>query len=263
MENKILREILEELEKGKSSALITLTDISGTNPGRIGSLMGVFDDGTVLGTVGGGKVEYEIIELANKSIRDGLHRNFSFDIVDDNGVVCGGKTTGFIKAFVPKNKLVIFGSGHVGRQVAWVVNKLPFQVYVIDDRLENKNLDELKYIKEYLDGSIEDSIKRIDFDKNTYCLLASRNHVLDRQALKTIIDKDVAYIGMIGSKKKILGIFKNLEDSGVNKELLGKVHTPVGIKVDNGSPEEIAFSIISQILMIKNNCHGEDLKIKL
>lgn len=261
MEDIILNKILDRLKDDKRSALVTLTNVEGSIPGKKGGLMGVFDDGTVIGTVGGGKVEHQVITLAKEAIVNGEHTGFSFDMTNENGLACGGTTSGFIKVFKPRNKLIIFGSGHVGRKIAWTAGKLEFDVYVVDDRPENRDLEDLKDIKEYIDTPLEESLKNISFDKNTYCVLALRSHFLDRQALKGVIDKDVAYIGMIGSKKKTIGVYKYLEEEGVDKALFDKVYAPVGIRVDDGTPEEIAFSVISQILMIKNNVDGRVLKM--
>ncbi len=250
METKILEEIALRVKNGETCALVTVINTNGSTPAKNGSIMAVFKN-KIVGTVGGGSVEHEIIENSKKALVTRQGFSFEYNMTEKNGLACGGKVTGYVKIFTPKNKLVIYGGGYVGRNVATLGKQLNFEVIVIDDREQYKDLQYFENAK-YLSNTMEEATKDANIDEHTYVVIATRGHDLDKEALYNVINTNAKYIGMIGSRKKVKSVFERLENQGISKEKLEKVYAPIGLPIDDGTPTEIGFSIISQILQVKN-----------
>ncbi|MFV0503228.1 MAG: XdhC family protein [Lachnospirales bacterium] len=253
-----LEKILKNLEDGISSAMVILTSNKGSIPGKKGAIM-LVTEAEVLGTIGGGRIEFEIIEKAKECIKNDKSEDFVSSFSSKNGLACGGETTGFIKVFSPQKKLIIFGSGHVGRQIALAAKNLDFEIIVVDDREEYKTLPEFEHVTYY--SCTNNEVKEKINLKNSYIIVTTRGHKLDEEVLEVVLNNNAAYIGMIGSRSKVNTVFNSLKEKGYSEELLSSVYSPIGLKIDNGTPEEIAFSILSQVLMIKNKLDGNSLSI--
>ena len=264
MKADVLEKIYEENKKGRDAALVFLIENKGSTPGEDNSLMAVTSAGKSFGTIGGGKIEADVIRRCMEGFAKGESFEFDYNL-SQNGELkmsCGGDSRGFVKYFKAANRLVIFGAGHISQKLARIATKTNFEVTVIDDRSEFRQNPDFSEIKEYIDAPIEEAVDKIDFDKDkTYIVLCNRGHAYDSQTLRKIIDKDFHYLGMIASKAKVIRVFKELEEEGYKREDLEKIYTPIGLDVDNGSVEEIAISIMAEILMIKNKKTGEIQKL--
>lgn len=264
MKADILQEIYKENELGRDAALCFLIENKGSTPGEDNSVMAVFSDGSILGTVGGGAIEKDLIRRTMEGMKEGNSFEFDYNL-SKNGELkmsCGGNSRGYVKYFKSSNRLLIFGAGHVSQKLARIASKTGFDVSVVDDRPEFKNSSDFVDIKEYIDEDIESAIDKIDFDaKKTYIVLCNRGHAHDKETLECLVDKDFAYLGMIGSKAKVIGLFDQLKAEGIDEKVLNKIYTPIGLDVDNGSVEEIAISIMAEILMVKNNKDGKIQKL--
>lgn len=263
MKAEILEKIYEENRKGKNAALVFLIENKGSTPGENNSLMAVLSDGESFGTIGGGKIEADVIRRTLEGFKDG--KSFEFDYnLSKNGelkMACGGNSRGFVKYFKASNRLIIFGAGHVSQKLARIATKTNFEVTVIDDRDEFKDSPDFEGIKEYIAESIDKATEKIDFDmEKTHIVLCTRGHSQDAEVLRNILDKDYSYLGMIGSKAKVISVFKDLEDEGYDRDKLNQIYTPIGLDIDNGSVEEIAISIMAEILKIKNKKSGQSQK---
>ena len=254
MNAKILEAIYEQNKLGKDAALCFLIENKGSTPGEDNSVMAIFSDGSILGTVGGGSIEKDIIRRTLEGMKDGNSFEFDYNL-SKNGELkmsCGGNCRGFVKYFKSSNRLLIFGAGHVSQKLSRVASKTSFEVTVIDDRKEFKDSPDFIDIKEFIAEDFYSAVEKINFDeKKTYIVLCNRGHAYDEKALEVIKDKDFAYLGMIGSKAASL--FKELKEEGISEQFLNKIYTPIGLDIDNGSVEEIAISIMAEILMVKNN----------
>lgn len=253
MQTEILNNIVKEVEKGKRAALVFITESKGSVPGAIDSMMAVFEDSTTIGTIGGGPVEYEVTKEAMEAIKKGKDKIFDHQLnqSSDLKMLCGGNNKGYIKVFKPKPQLIIYGAGHVGQKLARVAVKTNFDVTIVDDRKEFKEKEDLKDVKNYYALNPDDAKANINFNRdNTFIVICTPDNDLD--ALQSVIKEDYKYIGMIGSKHKIKSVFDSLKERGIGEKLLDKVHSPVGLDIDNGSVEEIAISIMSEILAVKN-----------
>lgn len=264
MQSNILNKIYEKNAQGQKAALVLLTKNRGSTPGRDGSTMAVFEDGTSLGTIGGGAIEYDVTKRTIEALESGQDFEFDYNL-SQNGelkMACGGDSKGVVKIFHPNNKLIIFGAGHVSQKLARVAVLTGFDVYVTDDRQEFKESEDFQGIKEYITGQPEEAVEKISFSKdNTYVVVCTRGHSKDEEVLDSVLKKDYKYLGLIGSRKKVGTMIKNLKGKGIEEDKIRSINMPVGLRLDNGSVEEIAISILGEILMIKNEKDGKQLKI--
>lgn len=246
METLILKILYDKIEKNQSVALVTLIESSGATPRKAGTIMGVTKD-EIIGTVGGGLIEFKVIELARQCIEKNENKYFEFDL-NGNGqnaidMSCGGSVKGYIKTFKPNDRIVIVGAGHIGRNLMSILKDSPFEIVVFDDRDEN--------IEGVTVGDIETLIKNLPENPDTYFVVVTKGHKSDFMALKNIFKKEFRYIGMVGSKNKVLETRKKLVEEGIEipEE---RFFSPIGLDFSNGTPYEIAVEILAEILAVKN-----------
>lgn len=255
MELNIMDRVLKEIQENRPVALATITEVKGASPGKIGTMMGIFENGHTIGTVGGGRLEYVVMNEALQCMKDGISKEYEYRLENDEGSLhmeCGGKVKVFIKTFIPCNKLLIVGAGHVGQSIFKLAQLLNFHTVVFDDRKEFANEDNFPKANEIIVGDIKENLLKYPIDNNTYLVIVTRGHNFDEEALEAVIHSKGKYIGMIGSKNKVRTIMNNLRNKGIDEESLNKVYSPVGIKLGGDTPMEVAFSIMSEILLIKN-----------
>ncbi len=246
MELHILKKIEEKLSLGERAALVTITEATGSTPRKGGTIMGVFKD-ELVGTIGGGKIESVVIDRARELLKSGESENFEYNLTttDELKMNCGGTMKGYIKVFSPFPKLLICGAGHVGQKLFKVAKTLEFDLKIIDDREELK-----KDIPELTLGNFKDILTKEKINGNTYIVIVTRGHLLDGEVLNLVKDRGAKYIGIIGSKRKVTALKETLEKSG---EIRDNIFAPIGLKLSNGTPEEIAIEILAEILKIKNS----------
>lgn len=268
LEYMVLDNISQTIKLNKKAALATITRVEGSTPRKEGSMMGIVEDGRIFGTIGGGKLEAEVIEQAKKCMLRGESKTFHFKLTDEVGSLhmqCGGEADVFIKIFNPYEKLYIVGGGHVALKLYELGKLIGFYTVIIEDREEFCNFDRFPKADELKVGNIEEILVESSLDENSYIVIVTRGHKYDEIALKAVIESNASYIGMIGSKNKTKYIMDNLKSQGVTGEKLDKVYAPIGINIGGETPEEIAFSIMSEILLIKNNGslnHMKEIKKK-
>lgn len=261
MESKILIEIAKRVEKGEKSALIILTEIEGSSPGKKGSIMGVFQEGKILGTVGGGNLEYTLIKEALLALEKEENREIKFQLIEEAALhmKCGGQVSAFIKIFAPKPRILIVGGGHVGSEIVKLGSFLEMETVVFDDREEFCNLEKFPNSQCIL-GDVGTELERYETKEGDFLVIVSRGHLQDKSALREGLKKTLKYIGMIGSRKKILETYKELLNEGFSKESLEKVYAPMGMDISDGTPKEIALGVLAEILKVKNSSTGEHMK---
>lgn len=263
MEEIILQSIAKKVEEGDRAALITLIHSEGSTPRKNGSIMAVYEDGSIYGSIGGGSVEAEAIKYTLDCIKTGESKMFELELNESGslGMVCGGNVKGYIKVFLPKDKLVIVGGGHIGQSLSKIASNLNFNTIVLEDREEYKKHEAFKD-STVLIGTLEESIKNIKINNNTYIVVVTRGHLLDNEAVNLIIDKPFKYLGVIGSKRKIIDMHNKLRNKGVTQEKIDKIYGPIGIDIADGTPGEIAISILAEMLKVKNSGKLEHMKLK-
>ena len=251
----VYKAISELEENNESAALCTLTKSEGSTPRHVGSKMLVYADGNIIGTVGGGELENRVIKSALESLQSGETQMLSYTMADpsrgDPGV-CGGTVEVFVEPILPPAMVVVIGGGHVGKAVVHLAKWLGFRVAVSDDREEFCNPESVPGADEYYPVEMAKLAENLKVTKQSYLVVTSRGSAIDAQGLPSLLESDAAYIGVIGSKRRWLTTVKALKDHGVNEELIAKVHSPMGLELNAETPEEIAISIMAEILMLRN-----------
>jgi xanthine dehydrogenase accessory factor len=262
MEGKIMGEIAKRIDSGEKVALVTLIDVNGSSPGKSGSIMGVFFDRTILGTIGGGNLEFQVINSAIEAMEVGENREFEFTLAADGSLDmrCGGKVKGYIKIFQRRKKLIIAGGGHLGIDLYKLGRYLNMYTVVIDDREEYVNEERFPKADELLCGDIGEILTNYSLDDSSYLVIVTRGHLGDKSALKAVVGRKTAYVGMIGSRKKIVESYRDLLNEGINKDDLSKIYSPVGLDISSGEPAEIALGIMAEILKVKNKGTGRHMR---
>jgi len=254
--SEILKEALERISKGEAVALATIVEIKGSTPREVGAKMLVGKDGLIAGTIGGGITEAKVIEEAKQALKEGKERLLNYHLTKeqaalDEGAICGGEMKVFIDILQPKEELLIFGAGHIAVYVSKLAKMLGFKVTVIDDRKEFANYDRFPEADEIIVEDIERALSHLKITSSTYIIVVTRGHLKDKEVLGSVIRSNAFYIGMIGSRKKNATIFQQLIEEGISKEELDKVHAPIGININAQIPEEIAVSIVAEIIQVR------------
>ena len=258
---KSIYQALAELEQTREpAALCTVVKSSGSTPRHTGSKMLVYADGRFIGTVGGGDLEHRVMDEAWMSLADGeprhLHYNMSDPARGDVGV-CGGQVEVFVEPILPPPLLVVIGAGHVGKAVAHLAKWLGFRVAVSDDRAEFCNAETVPDADEFHPVTMNKLPKNLPIDKRTYLVLTTRGSSVDAAGLAPLLDSPAAYIGVIGSKRRWATTVKALKKKGVSEAKIARVHSPIGLELQAETPEEIAVSIMAEVLMVRDKGTGK------
>src|SRR4030043_1766800 len=245
----IYEEILRLKKEGRSSAMATIVQCVGFSPQKEGAKMLVRDDGSILGTLGGGCIEAEIVEACRQAMKDGRPLTIPFELTEKRGgLVCGGKVLVYIEPVIPDPLIIILGAGHVGKALSKVARFSGFRVTVVDDREEYANKDNIPDANDIILTDFESVFSNVPVDTNTFIVIATRGHNHDLVALKAALSTEAGYIGLLGSKRKKALLFKTLKDEGFSQKDVDRVITPVGLSIGSVTPEEIAISIMAQII---------------
>jgi xanthine dehydrogenase accessory factor len=261
---KSIYQALSELEKNNEpAALCTVINSEGSTPRHVGSKMLVYADGNFIGTVGGGELESRVIKAALESLKSGDAQTLSYTMADpsrgDPGV-CGGTVEVFVEPILPPATVVVIGGGHVGKAVVHLAKWLGFRVAVSDDREAFCTPESVPGADAYYPVEMEKLASQIKVTRQTYLVVTSRGSNIDAKGLPSLLESDAAYIGVIGSKRRWLTTVKALKEQGVSGKLIAKVHSPMGLELNAETPEEIAVSIMAEILMLKDKGTGKPMK---
>ena len=264
-----VRTIYQELahleEKGEGGVLCTIVSSQGSTPRRTGSKMLVYPDGKFIGTVGGGEVESRVIREALECLTNGRPKLLRYDMVDpqqgDPGV-CGGQLEVYVEPVFPRPTVVILGGGHVGKAVAHLARWLDFRVVVSDDRAGFCTPEAIPDADEFYPVNLSDLPAHLTITPYTYLVLTTRGTAVDLEVLPALLDSPAAYIGVIGSKRRWTVTCKALQDAGVPEDKIQRVVSPIGLELNAETPEEIAVSIMAEIIMLRNGGAGQPMKMR-
>lgn len=255
-----------ELEaKNGAGALCMVVRSKGSTPRGTGSKMLVYPDGSIVGTVGGGEMENRIIAEARQAIQDGRARMLEYSMSDpsrgDPGV-CGGQLEVYVEPVRPRPTLVVIGAGHVGKAVTHLAKWLGFYVVINDDRPEFCRPETVPGADEYLPVLMADLPQHLAITNSTYLVLTTRGINVDVEGLPVLVDTPAAYIGLIGSQRRWAMAKKAMVERGVSAEKLDRVHSPIGLELHAETPEEIAVSILAEIIMLRQGGDGSVMSAK-
>lgn len=247
VDNHVLEELLRLRKEGERGVLALVTETSGSAPQVTGARLVLREDGTLVGTVGGGRFELEVVRAAGKLLQHGGSQILDFDLGPDLGMQCGGTMRAYLEVLEPRFRLVIFGAGHVGLEVATIATRLQFDVLVVDDRADFATAERFPgcalQVAPFAQVAAEFRPQPRD-----YLLIVTHGHRHDSELLEAFVQGPQAYLGMIGSQTKVGRILLELGASGVPQPALEAVHTPVGLEIGSVTPGEIAISILSEMI---------------
>ena len=253
----IYQEIVRVKAEGGEAALATIVSASGSTPREEGAKMLVRPDGSISGTIGGGSLEAQIIEEAIKVIRQSKPKHHHFTLTDQEagevGMICGGELEVFIEPILTAPVLYIFGGGHISLPLAKMARMAGFNIAVIDDRPEFANAERFPEVDTTLAGDFIESFSKVNIDKSSYIVIVTRGHQHDEVVLEWALGTPAKYIGMIGSKTKVKTIYSHLLAKGISQEQLDGVHSPIGLEIEAQTPEEIAVSILAEIIKVRRS----------
>ena len=255
---------LDEIQsRGETAVFCTIVRSSGSTPRHVGSHMIVYPSGSIRGSVGGGELELKVIEAAKQAFKDGVSRTIKYRFVDpakgDVGV-CGGEAEVFVEAIVPDPKLIVIGAGHVGKAVASLGYFLGFKVIVSDERPGFCSKESFPDSEELIECKMADLPSKTKFTPTTYIVLTTQGTEVDVAGLPQILSQPFAYLGIIGSRRRWQMTKKGLVESGVPQKMIQKVHSPIGLELNAETPEEIAVSIMAEIIMNKHHGNGKSMQ---
>lgn len=258
MNQEVFAALSEALQQGEEVALVTIVASTGSTPQRVGAKMLVYADGRTVGTIGGGCYENDAFGKAREAIAARKPLNVTYDLNDDfaqeTGLVCGGQMEVFIEPVEASPELYVLGAGHVGYFVAKMAHEAGFRVHVVDDREKFANVERFGEGIEVIVDHIPTWLNSRKLPPTSYAVIVTRGHTHDLDALRALAQASLRYVGLIGSKAKVKRIYDELRGEGVSIDALRSVHAPIGLDIGAITPQEIAVSIVAELIAVK---HGK------
>jgi len=253
----IYEEIVKLRQEGRRGAVATIVNVRGSIPSFKTAKMLVRDDGSIVGTIGGGCVEAEVWQAAREVMESEKPRTLTFNLNHDpkydTGLVCGGTLDIFLEPILPPASLYIFGAGHVALNLYKVAGNAGFDITVIDDREAYASRERFPEAREVIADDFDKVTAKLTLTEASYVVIVTRGHHDDMRVLRWAVQTPARYIGMIGSKRKTIAIFRELTKEGIPAELFERVHAPVGLDIGAVTPEEIGVAITAELIAIRRH----------
>jgi len=255
MQMDLYDEIVRLRSLGQKCAVATIVQVNGSIPSFESAKILVREDGSFMGTVGGGCVEAEVWNAAREVIETEKPRHLSFslgqDAAYDEGLICGGQLNIFVEPVIPQPRAFIFGGGHVSKGISKIATLAGFSTSIIDNREAFANAErfpeaEATYAEEY-----EDVFPKLPVNSSSYIIIVTRGHRDDMRVLRWAVSTPAKYIAMIGSKRKTISVVHELEKEGIPRESFDKVFAPMGLEIGAEMPEEIAISVVAEMIAVR------------
>jgi xanthine dehydrogenase accessory factor len=253
----IYEEIVQLQRDGRRGAVATIVNSRGSIPSFRSAKMLVRDDGSIAGTIGGGCVEAEVWQAARKVIAQEKPRTLTFDLNQDpkydTGLICGGTLEIFIEPVLPMPLLYIFGAGHVALELFKAARNAGFDCIVADDRDAYANAERFPSARQVIAGDFDKTVAELVPSPSAHIVICTRGHHDDLRILRWAVQTQAPYIGMVGSKRKAITVFRELTREGLDPALFDRVHSPVGLDIGAVTPEEIAVSIVAELIATRRH----------
>lgn len=257
----IYDEIVRLRKVGQKCALATIVQVNGSIPSYESAKMLVREDGSFVGTIGGGCVEADVWNAAREVIETEKpkHLNFSLgqDAAYDNGLICGGQLNIFVEPVIPQPRAFIFGGGHVSKGISKVLHLAGFATVIVDDREAFANKERFPDAEETYADEYENVFPQLQVTSSSYLVIVTRGHRDDMRVLRWAVGTPARYIAMIGSKRKTISVVKELVKEGIPREAFEKIFAPMGLEIGAESPEEIAVSVAAEMIAMRRMPEGE------
>lgn len=246
----LMEKVAKLVQQNETFALAMIIESKGSTPRHVGKMI-VYPDGVIEGTVGGGYSELYVIEESVKAIEKGssttVECKLNMDAKGGLPMLCGGVIRVFIEVYTRRPELIFVGAGHIGYALSKLADFLEYPYSIVDDRIDYCTRERFPNAKQlYVDEEIEQAIIKANLDKNSHVAIFTKD--CDFVALRTVLKYPCAYIGMIGSKRKVILIYEKLKERGVPQELLDQVHSPIGLEIGAETTEEVAISIMAEMI---------------
>ena len=256
----IYEQIVELRRQGRRGAVATIVNVRGSIPSFQTAKMLVRDDGSIVGTIGGGCVEADVWQAAREVMESEKPRTLKFDLNQDpkydTGLVCGGTLEVFVEPVLPPALLYLFGAGHVSFNLCRTAAPAGFDVIVTDDRSSYATRERFPEAREVHAMDFGEAVKRLDPNESSYIVIVTRGHRDDMRILRWAVQTRARYVGMIGSKRKVIEISKALQAEGLPAHLFERVHAPIGLDIGAVTPEEIAVAITAELIAIRRHANS-------
>jgi xanthine dehydrogenase accessory factor len=258
---QLMSDVFEELVRlrraGQKCALATIIQKTGSVPSFQSAKMLVREDGSILGTIGGGCVEAEVWSAAREVIRTEKPRRLSFSLDSeaayDNGLICGGQMEVYVEPVAPQPRAFIFGAGHISQSLSKIASTAGFATVIVDDRDSFANLERFPEAEAIHAGEYESVFPLLDVNQSSYLVVVTRGHRDDMRVLRWAVGTQARYIAMIGSRRKVIGVVRELEREGLPREAFEKIFSPMGLEIGAETPEEIAVSVVAEMIAVRRN----------
>jgi xanthine dehydrogenase accessory factor len=254
----IYEEIVKLRKLGRRAAVATIVNVRGSIPSFETAKMLVRDDGSILGTIGGGCVEAEVWQAAREVMESEKPRSLTFNLNQDpkydTGLVCGGTLDIYLEPILPPAVLYIFGAGHVALHLSRSAGHVGFDVTIVDDRDSYATAERFPEARAVIAEDFDKTMAQIAPNESSSIVIVTRGHRDDMRILRWAVQTQARYVGMIGSKRKTITIFRELTQQGVPAHLFERVHAPVGLDIGAVTPEEIAVAITAELIAVRRHC---------
>jgi xanthine dehydrogenase accessory factor len=253
----VYEQIVELRRQGRRGAVATIINVRGSIPSFQSAKMLVRDDGSIVGTIGGGCVEADVWQAAREVMESEKPKTLKFDLNQDpkydTGLVCGGALEIFVEPVLPPALLYLFGAGHVAANLCRTAVPAGFDVIVADDRSSYATKERFPAAREVHALEFDDAMQKLDPNESSYIVIVTRGHRDDMRILRWAVQTRARYVGMIGSKRKVISIFKTLQEQGLPAHLFDRVHSPIGLDIGAVTPEEIAVAITAELIAFRRH----------
>ncbi len=257
---KVFEAAAAAMRAGRPCAMVTVIGVDGSAPRASGSRMLVYADGALEGTVGGGAWEHRLIAEAVDAMRERRPRRVAVHLTRDLGMCCGGAMEAFVEPLRPQEQLVIHGAGHVGAATALLARGLGFAVTVVDERPEWLDAARLPDIQRVL-ADPRRVLEELPQGPLAFHLVVTHSHPLDQDLVEMLLPRDLAWLGLIGSRAKVGRFLLRLRAAGMDPALFPRLSAPVGLDIGAETPDEIAVSIVAELVRVRRGVNRPPLPL--
>ncbi|HEX6894860.1 MAG TPA: XdhC/CoxI family protein [Bryobacteraceae bacterium] len=251
----IYEEVVRLRRLGQKCALATIVQVNGSIPSYESAKLLVREDGSMLGTIGGGCVEAEVWNAAREVMQQERPRQMNFslgqDAAYDNGLICGGQLSVFVEPVVPQPRAFIFGAGHISKSISKVATLAGFATVIVDNREAFANTERFPEADQVFAEEYEEVFPKLAIRDTSYVIIVTRGHRDDMRVLRWAVETNAKYIAMIGSKRKVIGVIKQLEQEGIPRAAFERIFAPMGLEIGAITPEEIAVSVVAEMIALR------------
>jgi len=257
--HRILQELTAAVDEERAVVLATVVATRRSVPRRAGTKMLVYADGSLTGTVGGGAMESRVIAAAQEALRGGTTRLVSYELLEpDRGDpgVCGGEVQIYLEPYMPRHTVFIIGAGHIGKAVVDLADWLGYRTVITDDREDRLTADTMPNADICLSGSVASALAEHHINAETSIVVVSRDTEIDIDAIPRLLVTPARYIGVMGSERRWATTRRQLLEAGTSKADLERIHVPIGVELGAETVEEIAVSILSEVIRVVRGTPG-------